>query len=41
MPETATKFLMYDKIKSMVCKDSKNPNSYERLLSGAIAGFCS
>ena len=41
IPETAIKFLMYDKIKSLVCKTPGSPTTPERLLSGAIAGFTS
>lgn len=38
-PETAIKFLLYDKIKETVCKDVKAPTTFERLISGATAGF--
>lgn len=41
IPETAIKFLMYDKIKSLLCKNQKSPTTKERLLSGAAAGFTS
>lgn len=41
IPETAIKFLMYDKIKSLLCKNPKSPTTKERLLSGAAAGFTS
>jgi solute carrier family 25 phosphate transporter 23/24/25/41 len=40
-PETAIKFIMYDKIKAATCKDPKAPTTTERLLSGAVAGFTS
>ena len=40
-PETAIKFIMYDKIKAATCKDPKAPTTSERLLSGAVAGFTS
>lgn len=38
-PETAIKFIMYDKIKEATCKNPKQPTTGERLLSGAVAGF--
>jgi solute carrier family 25 phosphate transporter 23/24/25/41 len=38
-PETAIKFLLFDKIKEAVCKDVKAPTTVERLISGAAAGF--
>ncbi len=41
IPETAIKFLMYDKIKSLVCKNASSPTTPERLISGAVAGFTS
>jgi len=40
-PETAIKFIMYDKIKDMTCKNPKAPTTLERLISGAVAGFTS
>lgn len=39
MPETACKFLTYDKIKEIICYDLSNPSTVERLASGATAGF--
>jgi solute carrier family 25 phosphate transporter 23/24/25/41 len=38
-PETAIKFICYDKIKERVCKDVRAPTTVERLISGAAAGF--
>ena len=40
-PETATKFIMYDKIKEKVCKNVSRPTTIERLISGAVAGIIS
>jgi len=40
-PETAIKFIMFDKIKEMTCKNPKKPSTGERLISGAVAGFTS
>lgn len=40
-PETAIKFIMFDKIKEMTCKNAKQPTTVERLISGGIAGFTS
>ena len=40
-PETAIKFIMYDKIKQSICVNIQQPTTLERLLSGAIAGFIS
>ena len=38
IPETAIQFFAYDTIKSFTCKDIKNPTTFERLKSGALAG---
>lgn len=40
-PETAIKFIMFDKIKEMTCKNPKQPTTSERLVSGGCAGFVS
>jgi solute carrier family 25 phosphate transporter 23/24/25/41 len=40
-PETAIKFIAFDKIKERICKNPKKPSTGERLMSGAAAGFLS
>jgi solute carrier family 25 phosphate transporter 23/24/25/41 len=40
-PETACKFIMYDKIKAAVCKRPEAPSTTEKLVSGGLAGFSS
>ena len=41
IPETGVKFLTYDKIKDLLCRDPHNASTLERLGSGAAAGLVS
>ena len=40
-PETAIKFLAYERFKKFFCKDQYHPRTRERLLSGGLAGVTS
>lgn len=41
IPETSSKFLFYERVKSLTCKNPKKPNSFERFTSGGLAGALS
>lgn len=40
-PESAVKFMAFDKIKQMISKDINNPTTVDRLVSGSLAGALS
>ncbi len=41
IPETSSKFIFYERIKNLTCKNSKKPTSLERFTSGGLAGALS
>lgn len=41
IPETASKFLLYDKIKELICRNPKSPSAGEKFISGGLAGALS
>lgn len=38
VPETSSKFIFYERVKDLTCKNAKKPTSFERFTSGGIAG---